>query len=236
MPALIAGVLWRAARPSELAYRHTRKHPSPVKTLCARAPPSHPAHPGLPATCSAAPVSPEMRVARVKNGPEPAEHGLQLGGCLSCRDAPPAGLRPTFTFAPLPRGDGTGVSARAASIVNTHSRGLHRERAQPGAPSRTRTAGSADLSFRASPAWRVHFLYHWRVEPGTRTAPMLGHRAVRVRWYPARFLKFCRRHGGEPHLPATGPTLRSGVGLDLGGVGGGGMPPPVTLAAPAALS
>ena len=45
-----------------------------------------------------------------------------------------------------------------------------------------------------------------------------------------------RRHGGEPHLPATGPTLRSGAGLDLGGVGGGGMPPPVTLAAPAELS
>ena len=102
--------------------------------LCARAAPSHPAHPGLPATCSAAPVSPEMRVARVKSGPEPAEHGLQLGGCLSCRDAPPAGLRPTFTFAPLPRGDGTGVSARAASIVNTHSRGLHREHARPGQP------------------------------------------------------------------------------------------------------
>ena len=51
-----------------------------------------------------------------------------------------------------------------------------------------------------------------------------------------RFLKFCCRHGGEPHLPATGKTLRSGVGLDLGGVGGGGMPPPVTLAAPAELS
>ena len=98
------------------------------------------------------------------------------------------------------------------------------------------TRRSTDLSFRASPAWRAHFLYHWRVEPGTRTAPILGHRVVRVRWYPARFLKFCRRHGGVPHLPATGPTLRSGVGLDLGGVGGGGMPPPVTLAAPAELS
>ena len=98
------------------------------------------------------------------------------------------------------------------------------------------TRRSTDLSFRASPAWRAHFLYHWRVEPGTRTAPILGHRVVRVRWYPARFLKFCRRHGGEPHLPATGPTLRSGAGLDLGGVGGGGMPPPVTLAAPAELS
>ena len=40
----------------------------------------------------------------------------------------------------------------------------------------------------------------------------------------------------QTHLPATGPTLRSGAGLDLGGVGGGGMPPPVTLAAPAELS
>ena len=98
------------------------------------------------------------------------------------------------------------------------------------------TRRSTDLSFRASPAWRAHFLHLWRVEPGTRTAPILGHRVVRVRWYPARFLKFCRRHGGEPHLPATGKTLRSGAGLGLGGVGGGGMPPPVTLAAPAELS
>jgi hypothetical protein len=80
----------------------------------------------------------------VKNGPEPAEHGLQLGGCLSCRDAPPAGLRPTFTFAPLPRGDGTAFRRglrrelrrvlRRGSIVNTHSRGLHREHARPGQP------------------------------------------------------------------------------------------------------
>ena len=167
-----------------------------------------------------------MRVARVKNGPEPAEHGLQLGGCLSCRDAPPAGLRPTFSFAPLPRGGGTGVSARAASIVNAHSRGLHREHARPGQP--------IFLSGRRRHGAPIFF--YWRVEPGTRTAPILGHRVVRVRWYPARFLKFCRRHGGEPHLPATGPTLRSGAGLDLGGVGGGGMPPPVTLAAPAELS
>ena len=98
------------------------------------------------------------------------------------------------------------------------------------------TRRSTDLFFRASPAWRAHFLYLWRVEPGTRTAPILGHRVVRVRWYPARFLKFCRRHGGEPHLPATGRTLRSGVGLDPGSVGGGGMPPPATLAGSAELS
>ena len=64
------------------------------------------------------------------------------------------------------------------------------------------TRRSADLSFWAPPAWRAHFLYHWRVEPGTRTAPILGHRVVHVRRYPARFLKFCCRHGGEPHLPA----------------------------------
>ena len=51
------------------------------------------------------------------------------------------------------------------------------------------TRRSTDLSFRASPAWRAHFLYHWRVEPGTRTAPILGYRVVRVRWYPARSLK-----------------------------------------------
>ena len=31
MAALIAGVLWRAARPSELAYRHTRMHPTRTK-------------------------------------------------------------------------------------------------------------------------------------------------------------------------------------------------------------
>ena len=31
MAALIAGVLWRAGRPSELAYRHTRMHPTRTK-------------------------------------------------------------------------------------------------------------------------------------------------------------------------------------------------------------
>ena len=41
--------------------------------------PSHPAHPALLATCSAAPVGPEMKVARAENSPEHAEHGLQLG-------------------------------------------------------------------------------------------------------------------------------------------------------------
>ena len=40
------------------------------------------------------------------------------------------------------------------------------------------TRRSTDLSFRVSPAWRAHFLYQWRVEPGTRTAPILGHRVV----------------------------------------------------------
>ena len=74
------------------------------------------------------------------------------------------------------------------------------------------TRRSTDLSFWAPPAWRTHFR---RVEPGTRTAPILGHRVVRVRRYPARFLKFCCRHGGEPHLRAssacdrTDPTERS---------------------------
>jgi len=56
------------------------------------------------------------------------------------------------------------------------------------------TRRSTDLSFRVPPAWRAHFLYHWRVEPGARTAPILGHRVVRVRRYPARSLK--------PLLPA----------------------------------
>ena len=181
----------------------SRVSTSTAFALCARAAPSHPAHPGLLATCSAAPVGPEMRVARVKNGPEPAEHGLHLGGCLSCRDAPPAGLRPDFYLLPL------------YPVVTARRRTKNKSEGQP---------RTGDIP------------YHWRVEPGTRTAPILGHRVVRVRWYPARFLKFCRRHGGEPHLPATGPTLRSGAGLDLGGDGGGGMPPPVTLAALAELS
>ena len=49
-----------------------------------------------------------------------------------------------------------------------------------------------------------------RVEPGTRTAPILGHRVVHVRWYPARFLKFCRRHGGASSAcDRTDPTERS---------------------------
>ena len=98
------------------------------------------------------------------------------------------------------------------------------------------TRRSTDLSSWASPAWRAHFLYHWRVEPGTRTAPILGHRVVRVRWYPARSLKPAAGIAAVTSLPATGRTLRSGVGLDQGGVRGGGMPPPVTLVAPAELS
>ena len=124
--------------------------------MCARAAPSRPAHPGLLATCCAAPVGPEMRVARMKNGPEPAEHGLHLGGCLSCRDAPPAGLRPTFTFCPLPN-----------KIKNKTKR------------------------MRGAASNRRHSRRHsyGRVEPGTRTAPILGHRVVRVRRYPARSLK-----------------------------------------------
>ena len=60
--------------------------------LCARAALSHPAHPGLLATCSAAPVGPEMRVARV-DSPEHAEHGLQPGAALS---AAAARRRPVF--------------------------------------------------------------------------------------------------------------------------------------------
>ena len=68
--------------------------------LCARGVPSHPAHPGLLATCSAAPVGPEMRVARVKNGPEPAEHGLQLGAALAAAVRRRPAFAPTFTFCP----------------------------------------------------------------------------------------------------------------------------------------
>ena len=85
---------------------------------------------------------------------------------------------------------------------------------------------SADLSFPGVAGMARPLSSHWRVEPGTRTAPILGHRVVRVRWYPARFLKFCRRHGGEPHLPATGRTLRSGVGLDPGASGVAACRPP----------
>ncbi|CAH0373556.1 unnamed protein product [Pelagomonas calceolata] len=177
----------------------------------------------------------------------PLSTAFSLGAALAAATRRRLAFARLLPFAPLPRGDGTafrrglhagrvGDSAEweltrtaGGSIVNTHGR-VNRS-FFPG------VAGMArPLSFWASPAWRAHFLYHWRVEPGTRTVPILGHRVVRVRWYPARFLKFCRRHGGEPHLPATGPTLRSGAGLDLGGVGGGGMPPPVALAAPAELS
>ena len=158
------------------------------------------------ATCCAAPVGPEMRVARVKNSPEPAEHGLHLGAALAAATRRRLAFAPTFTFCPFT------------------PRWRHGEEKQKTKKKQKRGAASN----------RRHS--YGRVEPGTRTAPILGHRVVRVRWYPARFLKFCRRHGGEPHLPATGPTLRSGAGLDLGGVGGGGMPPPVTLAGPAELS
>ena len=167
----------------------------------------------------------------------PLSTAFSLGAALAAASRRRLAFARLLPFAPLPRGDGAAFR-----------RGLHRERAQPGGSivnahgrvSRSFFPGVAgmarQLSFWASPAWRAYFLYHWRVEPGTRTAPILGHRVVLVRWYPARFLKFCRRHGGEPHLPATGRTLRSRAGLDLGGVGGGGMPPPVTLAGPAELS
>ena len=64
-----------------------------IQALCARAAPSHPAHPGLLATCSAAPVGPEMRAARVENGPEHAEHRPSAWGCPKCcRGAAPAGF------------------------------------------------------------------------------------------------------------------------------------------------
>ena len=69
--------------------------------------PSHPAHPGLLATCSAAPVGPEMGVARVKNSPEPAEHGLQLGAALDAATRRRLTFARLLPFAPLPRGDGT---------------------------------------------------------------------------------------------------------------------------------
>ena len=69
--------------------------------MCARATPSRPAHTGLLATCCAAPVGPEMRVARVKNSPEPAEHGLQLGAALDAATRRRLAFAPTFTFCPF---------------------------------------------------------------------------------------------------------------------------------------
>ena len=128
------------------------------------------------ATCCAAPVGPEMRVARVKNSPEPAEHGLHLGAALAAATR----RRPAF--------------ARLLPFALYQTKSKSKQKRMRGAASNRRHS-------------RRHS--YGRVEPGTRTAPILGHRVVRVRWYPARFLKFCRRHGGEPHLPATGPTLRS---------------------------
>ena len=144
-----------------------------------------------------------MRVARVKNSPEPAEHGLHLGAALAAATR----RRPAF--------------ARLLPFALYQTKSKTKQKRMRGAASNRRDS-------------RRHS--YGRVEPGARTAPILGHRVVRVRRYPARFLKFCRRHGGEPHLPATGRTLRSGVGLDPGSVGGGGMPPPATLAGSAELS
>ena len=74
--------------------------------MYARAAPSHPAHPGLLATCSAAPVGPEVRVARVENSPEHAEHGLQLGAASSAAATRRRlSFALTFTFCPFtPRG------------------------------------------------------------------------------------------------------------------------------------
>ena len=69
--------------------------------LCARAALSDPAHPGLLATGSAASVGPEMRVARVENSPEPAEHGLHLGAASAAATRRRPAFAPTFTFCPF---------------------------------------------------------------------------------------------------------------------------------------
>ncbi len=146
-----------------------------------------------------------MRVARVKNGPEPAEHGLQLGGCLSCRDAPPAGLRPTFTFAPLPRGDGTGVSARAASIVNAHSRGLHREHARPGQPiflSGRRRHGASTFFLGVAGMARplsLSLAGRARNTDGTHTRASSGARSV----VSGPFSEACSWHSCSDFMPGT---------------------------------
>ena len=74
--------------------------PKNKEARCARTP-SRPAHPGLLATCCAAPVGPEMRVARVKNSPEPAEHGLHLGAALAAATRRRPAFALTFTFCPF---------------------------------------------------------------------------------------------------------------------------------------
>ena len=141
--------------------------------LCARAAPSRPAHPGLLATCCAAPVGPEMRVARVKNSPEPAEHGLHLGAALAAATRRRPAFALTFTFCPsTPRKAGS--KKQKQSEKNT----------KRGAASNRRHS-------------------YGRVEPGTRTAPILGHRVVRVRWYPARSLKPAAGIAAVTSLPAT---------------------------------
>ena len=65
----------------------------PTNTPNKQAPARRPWPPRAPrvlATCSAAPVGPEMGAARVENGPEHAEHRPSAWGCPErCRGAPP---------------------------------------------------------------------------------------------------------------------------------------------------
>ena len=63
----------------------------------------------------------------------------------------------------------------------------------------------------------------------TEAAARLFRAAVRLRNRGRRDIRSCDRTD-----PAELAELL--VGLDLGGVGGGGMPPPATLAGPAELS
>jgi hypothetical protein len=74
----------------------------------------------------------------------PLSTAFSLGAALAAATRRRLAFARLLPFAPLPRGDGTAFRRglrrelrrvlRRGSIVNTHSRGLHREHARPGQP------------------------------------------------------------------------------------------------------
>ena len=74
----------------------------------------------------------------------PLSMAFSLGAALAAATRRRLAFARLLPFAPLPRGDGTAFRRglrrelrrvlRRGSIVNTHSRGLHREHARPGQP------------------------------------------------------------------------------------------------------
>ena len=118
------------------------------------------------------------------------------GAALRCKMPAKALSRPKASaLQPLAAGFFDLARQRIGQYVYSPARRPSRGRAAPprASSSRQRARGQPIFRYGRRHPRRAH-LYLWRVEPGTRTAPILGHRVVRVRRYPARSLK--------PLLPA----------------------------------